>query len=137
MGNNKTEVVIDGKIYEISGAESENYMQRIAVYLNDRIKKIKSEMKGFNKLDEEIQTMMIMINLCDDLFAIEEEKLKMKKSLDREEKEAYSAKHELINTQMKLEAALKNLENREKMLEKLQSIKEGGDTYNAQKKENN
>lgn len=34
---NNTEVIINGKIYTISGYESEDYLQKVASYINNKI----------------------------------------------------------------------------------------------------
>ena len=34
---NNTEVIIDGKIYTLSGYESEEYLQKVAGYINNKI----------------------------------------------------------------------------------------------------
>ncbi len=38
---NKTEVLIDGKIYTLSGYESEEYLQRVATYINNKLAELK------------------------------------------------------------------------------------------------
>lgn len=44
---NKTQVIIAGKIYTLSGYESEEYLQRVAAYLNGKISEFKS-MEGYS-----------------------------------------------------------------------------------------
>lgn len=39
---NKTEVLIDGKIYTLSGYESEEYLQRVATYINNKLAELKT-----------------------------------------------------------------------------------------------
>ena len=34
---NNTEVIIDGKVYTLSGYESQEYLQKVATYINDKI----------------------------------------------------------------------------------------------------
>ena len=41
---NDTEVIINGKIYTISGYESEEYLQKVASYINNKINE-------FNRID--------------------------------------------------------------------------------------
>ena len=36
-GKNSVEVVINGKIYQLAGSESEGYMHEVASYLNQKI----------------------------------------------------------------------------------------------------
>ncbi len=38
---NNTEVIIDGKVYTLSGYESQEYLQKVATYINDKIAEFK------------------------------------------------------------------------------------------------
>ena len=38
---NNTEVIIDGKIFTLSGYESEDYLQKVATYINNKITEYK------------------------------------------------------------------------------------------------
>lgn len=118
---NTTEVIIDGKIYQLSGTESDIYMQQVASYLNAKIAEFKKSMVGYNKYDDEIKALLLQLNICDDLFESRQEIERTKKAMEEKEKEAYSAKHDLINMQMKLEATLKQLEQTQKSLSDLQA----------------
>ena len=46
---NKTEVLIDGKIYTLSGYESEEYLQRVATYINNKLAELKKTVPGVEK----------------------------------------------------------------------------------------
>ena len=83
---NKTEVLIDGKIYTLSGYESEEYLQRVATYINNKLAELK-KLDGYARLSQ----------------MVEEE-------LAQKDQELYDLKHELISTQIKLEDAAKELE---------------------------
>ena len=112
----KVEVIIDGRIYQMSGGTSDVYLQQIANYLNDKIEELKQNIRDYGRLEDEERTLLLEINICDDLFSAREETRKVKEALDNEERNAYSAKHDLINTQMKLESALKQLSKTQEML---------------------
>lgn len=40
---NYAEVLIDGKIYTLGGAEDENYLQRVASYINEKTAQMKRQ----------------------------------------------------------------------------------------------
>ena len=42
---NYVDVIIDGKIYNIGGFESEAYLQKVATYINNMIQDFKTEWK--------------------------------------------------------------------------------------------
>lgn len=103
------EVLIDGKIYTLGGMEEEHYLQKVASYINEKTLRLRQQ-DGFSKQSQEYQSVMIALNIADDYFKATEQAAVLEKQNNDMEKEVYSLKHELITTQMKLEAALRQLE---------------------------
>lgn len=99
---NQMEVLIDGKIYKLSGAEEEMYLQKVAAYLNGKIGKLREE-EGFSRLSSDYQSVLLQLNIADDYFKEEERANRLENEKSELEKEIYSLKHELITTQMKME----------------------------------
>ena len=62
---NYAEVLIDGKIYTLGGAEEQEYMQRVAAYINEKITVLKRQ-PGFTRQSADYQEVMIYLNLADD-----------------------------------------------------------------------
>ena len=118
-GKHYAEVLIDGKIYTLGGAEEEHYLQRVASYISEKISQMKRQ-EGFSRQSQEYQAVMVELNIADDYFKASEQARASQKRCDEMEKETYSLKHELVGTQMKLEAVLKDLEERQRELEQLQ-----------------
>lgn len=110
---NYAEVLIDGKIYTLGGSEDEHYFQRVASYINDKTSQLKKQ-TGFTKQSQDYQAVMVELNIADDYFKMMDEALEAKQQKEDMEKETYSLKHELVTTQMKLEAVLKELEELQK-----------------------
>ncbi|SFG06396.1 cell division protein ZapA [Oribacterium sp. WCC10] len=110
------EVVIDGKIYQLSGDATEGYMHEVASYLNQKILDFKRQVSNYNKLDDNIKALLLEINICDDLFREQDKTRKYERDKDEAERESYSAKHDLVNMQVKLETTLKELENTQRRL---------------------
>ena len=95
---NYTEVLINGNIYTLGGSEEQEYLQKVAAYINEKIGILKAQ-PGFTRQNKDYQEVMIYLNLADDYFkALQEAKM------DDLEREIYSLKHELISVQMKLDA---------------------------------
>ena len=67
MAKTDTKVVIGGKVYTLSGYESEEYIQKIASYLNGKIEDLSRE-EGYSHLSRDLQTLLLEINLADDYF---------------------------------------------------------------------
>lgn len=115
---NYTQVLIDGKIYTLGGSEEEAYLQKAASYVNDKSAQLR-RLPGFSKQNADYQMVMTELNIADDYFKAMEWAERMERQKNDMEKETYSLKHELVSTQMKLEAVLKDLEERQKELDRL------------------
>ena len=113
------EVLIDGKIYTLGGAEEAQYLQRVASYINEKTSQMKQQ-AGFTKQSQEYQSVMIELNIADDYFKAVDRAKTSEKRRDEMEKETYSLKHELVMAQMKLESTEHQLEETMKRLEAVQ-----------------
>ncbi len=103
-----TEVLIGGKVYTLSGYESEDYLQKIASYINGKLNEY-SHVEGFRRANVDRQNVLMQINIADDYFKSRNQILNMEEDMSAKEKELYDLKHELVNTQMKMENLEKNL----------------------------
>lgn len=106
---NKTEVLIDGKIYTLSGYESEEYLQRVATYINNKLAELK-KLDGYARLYQELKSILLELNVADDYFKAKNQVEMVEEELAQKDQELYDLKHELISTQIKLEDAAKELE---------------------------
>ena len=106
---NKTEVLIDGKIYTLSGYESEEYLQRVATYINNKLAELK-KLDGYARLSQELKSILLELNVADDYFKAKNQVEMVEEELAQKDQELYDLKHELISTQIKLEDATKELE---------------------------
>lgn len=123
MGSkNYTDVLIAGKIYTLGGLEEESYLQQVASYLNDKIAGLQRQ-DGFRKQPEDYQNVMTYLNIADDYFKEREHAGLLSVQKEELEKETYRLKHELVSTQMKLEAMRAELE-KYKALEALENVRE-------------
>ena len=100
---NYTEVLINGNIYTLGGSEEQEYLQKVAAYINEKIGILKAK-PGFTRQNKDYQEVMIYLNLADDYFKALQEAKMLKAQRDDLEREIYSLKHELISVQMKLDA---------------------------------
>lgn len=117
-----TEVLIGGKVYTLSGYESEDYYQRIASYINSKLTEY-SHVDGFRRANLDRQNVLMQINIADDYFKARNQILDMEEDMSAKEKEMYDLKHELVNTQMKMENLEKNLKGaKEELAEKDKKI---------------
>ncbi|MDO4322078.1 MAG: cell division protein ZapA [Lachnospiraceae bacterium] len=116
---NTTQVIIAGKIYTLSGYESEEYLQRVATYLNARISEFKN-LEGYHKLSPELKNILLNLNTADDYFKMKKKVEELERELSEKDKEIYDFKHELITARIKLENAEKEAESLEEKNAQLQ-----------------
>ncbi len=102
-----TEVIIGGKVYTLSGYESEEYLQKVASYINNKIAEY-NKIDGFKRQPIDTQNVLLQLNIADDYFKGKKQIEMMEEQLSEKEKELYDIKHQLITTQIKLETAEKN-----------------------------
>lgn len=125
-----TEVLIDGRIYTLGGYEDEGYMQRVASYINEMITTLKRQ-NGFTKQSAEYQTVMVELNMADDYFKARDQIAKLEQLKHDMEKEVYSLKHELVTTQMKLDAAVRELEDVKRKQGRDKTDSDGGQAHGS------
>ena len=106
---NKTEVLIAGKIFTLSGYESEEYLQKVATYINNKIAEFK-KLDGYNHRTKENKSILLELNIADDYFKAKKQVEMVEEELSEKDKELYDLKHELINAQIQLENQEKDLE---------------------------
>ena len=99
-----TEVIINGKVYTLSGYESEEYLQKVASYINNKINEY-SKIDSFRRLPLDTQNVLLQLNVADDYFKAKKQISLLEEELQTKEKELYDLKHELISSQIRLENA--------------------------------
>lgn len=116
------DVLIGGKIYTLSGYESEAYLQKVAAYINNKINEF-DEMEQFRRFPMDMKSTLLELNIADDYFKAKNQAEKLEQDIEVKDKEIYDLKHELISAQIKLESNEKSIaelekENKELLLNK-------------------
>lgn len=101
-----TEVVIGGRVFTLSGYESKEYLQKVALYINNKMQEY-SKIDGFRKQSLDTQSVLMQLNIADDYFKAQKEIEGLQEEVNSKEKEIYELKHELISMQIKLESTEK------------------------------
>ncbi len=123
MSKNYTEVLIDGVVYTLGGAEEEEYLRRVAAYLNDKITAIRRQ-DGFRKMSSDDRQLMIQLNIADDYFKEQARAKALAGQKSDLEKDTYSLKHELVTTQLRLESVQRELDFEKKKVADLEKSAE-------------
>ena len=105
-----TEVIIGGKVFTLSGYESEEYLQKVASYINNKMAEY-GRLDSFKRQPRERQAVLLQLNIADDYFKARKQIALLEEDLQAKEKELYDLKHELIASQIKLENAEKALKS--------------------------
>ena len=103
-----TEVIIGGKVFTLSGYESEEYLQKVASYINNKITEYNKN-ESFKRLTLDMQNVLLQLNIADDYFKAKKQINILEEEIQTKEKELYNLKHELIASQIKLENTEKNV----------------------------
>ena len=104
------EVIIAGKVFTLSGYESEEYLQKIASYINNKMAEY-NKIDSFKKLSMDYQSVLMQVNLADDYFKAKKQVDVLEEEIKAKEKELYDLKHELISYQIKMENMEKTVKN--------------------------
>ena len=57
-----TEVLIGGKVFTLSGFESEDYLQKVSTYLNHKLDEC-SNSEGYRKQSAETRSILLALNM--------------------------------------------------------------------------
>lgn len=98
------QVNIGGKTYTLSGYESEEYLYKVAEYLNTRIDELRND-REFNKLPMDTRQVLLNLTIADDYFKALAKIEELQAVIDKKENDLYDIKHDLVAAQMKLEKA--------------------------------
>lgn len=104
---NTAQVIIGGKIITLGGYESEEYFQRVASYMNNKIAEL-SEMPGYSRQPMETKHTLLSLNISDDYFKAKKQAEIFEQDLQQKDQEMYDLKHELIALRMQIEEAQKS-----------------------------
>ena len=99
---NSIKVLIGGKIVTLSGYESEEYLQKVALYMDSKISELAS-LPGYARQPMETKNTLLSLNISDDYFKAKKQAEIFEQDLKNRDKEMYDLKHELISLQVENE----------------------------------
>ena len=121
-------VVIDGKVYRLSGG-SEAYLQKLASYVDGKIREMKSQ-PGYHKLSLEYRDILLALNITEEVFKLRNEIEEFNQGSRDREQEIYELKQEVVDRKMQLDAANKLVEDYKAKVNELQKQIIGLETKN-------
>jgi len=96
---NKVEVRIAGKDYTLVGCESEEYIQKVALYIDKKMTEI---MRMNNKLSTSMASVLTAVNVADEYFKAQEEIASLSRELKSAKEEIERLKEETGGSPMKM-----------------------------------
>ncbi len=107
------DVIIGGKVYTLSGYESEVYLQQVAAYINNKLGELE-ELEDYRRFTADMRSTLLELNLADDYFKAKSRAELLEEDLENKSRELYALKHELVSTQIKIDTCEKSLEAMER-----------------------
>lgn len=116
------EVIIGGKVYTLSGYEGEEYLQKVAAYINNKMNEFNA-MEAYRRFPGDMRATLLHLNIADDYFKAKAKIEQLEQELELKDKELYNLKHDLIASQIRVESSEKSIqdleaENKELLLAK-------------------
>ena len=112
---NNTEVILGGKVFTLSGYESEEYLQKVAAYINNKLAEFNKD-ESYRRQSAEVRANLMYLNIADDYFKAK----KLGDSLQSETENKDTAMYDLIAAQIQLETANKQIEELKEEINKYQ-----------------
>ncbi|MGI6018094.1 MAG: cell division protein ZapA [Marvinbryantia sp.] len=99
---NQTQVMIDGKLLTVSGYESEEYIQRVSMYVNGKLSEFK-KIDGYRRQSEDLKNILMQLNIADDYFKAKKQVEILEDHIAARDKEIFDLKHNLMDMQRRLD----------------------------------
>ena len=106
-------VVIGNHMYNLSGYEEKEYLEKVASYINRKIDEVQ-ELQYYKQLNTDMKTVLLELNIADDYFKARDRVMSMEAEMKQKDQEIYNLKHELVSLQVKdneMENQLRDLED--------------------------
>ena len=116
---NTTEVILGGKVFKLSGYESEEYLQRVASYINNKLTEFNKD-DNYRRMSAEFRTNLMYLNIADDYFKAKKLGDSLSLEIESKDKEIYDLKHDLIAAQIKAESSAKEIKELKSEITKYQ-----------------
>ncbi len=108
-------VLIAGKVMTMSGYESEEYMQKVAAYINSKIEEYEKT-DAFRHASSDIRHRMLELNFADSYFKEKEHAEELEQRVKDKIDELDEMKHNYVNSQVMVEDQKKDVGSLESKL---------------------
>ncbi len=116
---NSVQVLIGGKVYTLGGYESDEYLQKVAGYLDQKITEV-TQNDNYRNCSYDMKRVLVELNIADEYFKAKKQAELLEEEIADKDKELYDIKHKMIAVQLKLENNEKRLNKNKKELQEAQ-----------------
>ena len=113
------QVLLGGKVYTLSGYESEEYLQKIALYINNKMTEL-NQMPEYKRMGSDMQKTLLELNMADDYYKARKRISELEADLEDKDKAEYDLNHELISAQIQLDESTKKIDQLKDEINELQ-----------------
>lgn len=99
---NTVQVLIGGKVTRLSGYESEEYLEKVAIYLNHKQNEL-SELNGWRRMTTDMKGTLLSLNIADDYFKAKNRAEELEEEIENKDKELYDLRQELVSLQVMMD----------------------------------
>jgi cell division protein ZapA len=99
---NSVQVLIGGKVVRLSGYESEEYLEKVAHYMNHKLDEL-GTLSGWRRMTQDQKNTLLSLNIADDYFKAKERAENLEDEVTGKDKELMSLKQELASLQVMME----------------------------------
>jgi len=99
---NSVQVLIGGKVTRLTGYESEEYLQKVASYINHRLGEL-SQLGTWRRMTSDTKSTLLALNIADDYFKARQKAEELEEELQNKDRELYELKQELVDLQVTLD----------------------------------
>lgn len=114
MNKEKIQVVILGKVHTIMADEDKEYLQRLATYIDTKLREITAH-PDFRKMSLENKQLFINLNLAEDYCKAKEWIDKLEDDKENSKKEIYDLKEKIVQLEVELSHQLGRIKELEKI----------------------
>ena len=110
------EVIIGGKVYTLSGYEGEEYLQKVAAYINNKINEFDS-MEDYRRFPTDMKATLLQLNIADDYFKAKNQAESIQTDSESRDRQLYDVKHELVTARLRIDTLEQELEELHRQME--------------------
>ena len=97
---NVVDVLIAGRKYTICAGENEEYVQKVAMYINQKMADFK-KMENYRSMDLELRNILLAMNIADDYFKAKKKGNEYHSEVELKDRMVLEMKHKVIDAQEK------------------------------------